>query len=517
LLHQHYQPQFTPAKEDNFITLTTHNDKADAINRTELQKLPGKVHQFKAEVSGEFSDRSFPADETLSLKVGAQIMFLKNDVGENRKFYNGKIGTIKSINDDKVIVSFPNETETLELKKELWQNIRYHYGLENDKIEEEELGTFKQYPIRLAWAITIHKSQGLTFDKAIIDAGASFAAGQVYVALSRLTALEGLVLKSRIYPNSIHTDERVLRFLQANEPDDEALQKMLKEEQEQFIRNSLVQSFSWAKVWEAIKLHVESYERRHVPEAEAAKAWANGLLNIVQDVQEVALRFQKQLVRLFEEGASDGYEQLHKRTATACNWFIKEADEKLLSSIDNHIEATKQKGRVKKYMKELHALRLVLERKKLQYQNVLNVATALHQSKSGADILEAVEALHKPQLVEAPAQPQEQHAKKKEKGETHRLSLQMYKEGKSIADIAQERNLATSTIEGHLASFIPTGEIDVLELIDQSKLDKILEVLEQESEPVFATSVKNKLGANFSFSEVRAALKYWEKEKENSL
>jgi hypothetical protein len=511
LLHKHYNPQFTPGGEDNFITLTTHNEKADAINRTELQKLPGKVHQFKAEVSGEFSDRSFPADETLSLKVGAQIMFLKNDVGENRKFYNGKIGIIKSISDDKVTVSFPNETDTLEIKKELWQNIRYHYEQDNDKIEEEELGTFRQYPIRLAWAITIHKSQGLTFDKAIIDAGASFAAGQVYVALSRLTGLEGLVLRSKIYPHCIHTDERVLKFLKANEPNEEELQQILKAEQEQFIRNSLVQSFSWAKVWETIKLHIESYERRHVPEAETAKEWANGLLIIVQDLQEVALKFQKQLVRLFEEGADDNYEQLNNRTATACNWFIKEADEKLLSSIDSHIEATKQKGRVKKYMKELQALRLVLERKKLQYQNVLNIATALHQSKSGAEILQAVEALHKPQPVETSTQ-QEQHAKKKEKGETYRLSLQMYKDGKSIADIAQERNLAPSTIEGHLASFISTGEIDVLELVDQSKLDKILEVLEQESEPVFATSVKNKLGNNFSYSEVRAAMKYWEKE-----
>ena len=208
---------------------------------------------------------------------------------------------------------------------------------------------------------------------------------------------------------------------------------------------------------------------------------------------------------------------MHKRTATACEWFIKEADEKLLASIDSHIEATKQKGRVKKYTKELQALRLVLERKKLQYQNVLNIATALHQSKSGTEILQAVEALHRPQIVHSAAQQQEQQAKKKEKGESHRLTLQMYKEGKSIEEISRERNLAPTTIEGHLASFISTGEIDILEMVDQSKLDKILEVLEQESEPVFATSVKNKLGNNFSYGEVRAAMKYWEKEKANSL
>ena len=139
-------------------------------------------------------------------------MFIKNDSGESRKYYNGKIGTIHSIDEKGIQIKFPNEATLLTLEKETWKNIRYHYHKEKDRIDEEELGTFTQYPIRLAWAITIHKSQGLTFDKAIIDAGASFAAGQVYVALSRLTSLSGLVLKSRIDPHCIHTDERVLEL-----------------------------------------------------------------------------------------------------------------------------------------------------------------------------------------------------------------------------------------------------------------------------------------------------------------
>jgi ATP-dependent exoDNAse (exonuclease V) alpha subunit len=151
----------------------------------------------------------FPQKKVLNLKAGAQIMFIKNDKGEFRRFFNGKIGVVKNIVGDKIYISFPNETDTLTLEKETWQNIKYNYNKASDKIEEEELGTFRQYPIRLAWAITIHKSQGLTFDKAIIDAGASFAPGQVYVALSRLTSLKGLVLHSRIHPNCISTDERV--------------------------------------------------------------------------------------------------------------------------------------------------------------------------------------------------------------------------------------------------------------------------------------------------------------------
>jgi hypothetical protein len=210
-LHEHYKPDFAPAKEENYIVLTSHNEKADLINRRELQKLPGTVFSYKAEISGEFYDRSFPAEEILNVKVGAQIMFIKNDKGEFRRFFNGKIGIIKNIFDEKIYVSFPGETDTLVLEKETWQNIKYNYNKDSDKIEEEELGTFRQYPIRLAWAITIHKSQGLTFDKAIIDAGASFAPGQVYVALSRLTSLQGLILHSRIQSNCISTDSRGFR------------------------------------------------------------------------------------------------------------------------------------------------------------------------------------------------------------------------------------------------------------------------------------------------------------------
>ncbi|MGI8633811.1 MAG: ATP-dependent DNA helicase, partial [Segetibacter sp.] len=213
VLHQHYHPEFSPRKAENYITLCSHNYKADEINQRELNKLPGKLYTYDAKITGEFYERSYPAEKQLQLKQGAQIMFIKNDKGEVRKFYNGKIGTVTRIEREKIAVTFPNEKEELEIEQEKWQNVRYDYNKENDALEEEELGTFTQYPIRLAWAITIHKSQGLTFEKAIIDAGASFAAGQVYVSLSRLTSLQGLVLKSRILPNCISTDRRVVDFV----------------------------------------------------------------------------------------------------------------------------------------------------------------------------------------------------------------------------------------------------------------------------------------------------------------
>jgi len=213
-LHSRYNPDFKPAKEDNYITLTTHNNKADEINKEELANLSGQVFSFKASIEGEFYEKSFPAEEYLNLKTGAQVMFLKNDLEKVRRYYNGKIGVVDKVEEDKIWVRCKTgiSEQLIEVKKEVWRNIQYTINKKSQQVEEQELGSFTQFPLRLAWAITIHKSQGLTFEKAIIDAGSAFAAGQVYVALSRCTSIEGIVLRSRISSNSLHSDERIVQF-----------------------------------------------------------------------------------------------------------------------------------------------------------------------------------------------------------------------------------------------------------------------------------------------------------------
>ncbi len=400
-LHQYYNPDFLPAKDQNYITLTSHNNKADIINQRELEKLGGRMYTYPAKITGEFYEKSFPAEKTLQLKKGAQIMFIKNDKGENRKFYNGKIGTIAKIESEKITVCFPNEKEELELEKETWGNIRYSYSNEKDALEEEELGTFTQYPIRLAWAITIHKSQGLTFEKAIIDAGSSFAPGQVYVSLSRLTSLQGLVLYSRISPACISTDNRVIEFV-SNELAEDALQQTLEQEQKVFVRQSLLQIFNFVKITDAVNAHLEEYEHRHIPEKDKCIQWATELSHSANGQLDVAEKFIKQLKYLFVTSEADGYKKLHERTNAAAKFFISELENKILSIIKDHIEEVKARQKVKRYVKELQGLILLYERKKQQVQQALQLADALHKAVNLDELLK-IAAQHKQHPSEKPS------------------------------------------------------------------------------------------------------------------
>ena len=213
LLNKRYIPGFKPADEENYITLTTHNIKADRINREELTKIKEDTFYFDAELQGDFPEKSFPNDSCLELKKGARVMFIANDTETPRRYYNGKIGVIANIDDDQIWVDCEDDV-SIEVKRETWENVRYAINKETNQIEEEKLGTYTQYPLRLAWAITIHKSQGLTFDKVIIDAAAAFASGQVYVALSRCRSLEGIVLSTLINQNALIVNDHIIRYTQ---------------------------------------------------------------------------------------------------------------------------------------------------------------------------------------------------------------------------------------------------------------------------------------------------------------
>ncbi|MEA2114767.1 MAG: helix-turn-helix domain-containing protein [Thermodesulfobacteriota bacterium] len=211
-LNKRYIQNFTPGDDQGYITLTTHNRSAESINQTRLQALTQKEHRFKAEISGDFPEHIYPTPATLLLKEGAQVMFVRNDPSVDKLYYNGKIGKISRISNKSISVICPGDREEIVVEPIIWDNIKYTLNEENKEIQENIIGKFEQYPLKLAWAITIHKSQGLTFEKAIIDAKAAFTHGQVYVALSRCKTLEGMVLSSPISSLGVQTDKAVMNF-----------------------------------------------------------------------------------------------------------------------------------------------------------------------------------------------------------------------------------------------------------------------------------------------------------------
>lgn len=322
VLETRFNPTFRRNKKDGYIILTTHNNKANEINIDELVSLDGDIFIYHAEVQDEFSDRAFPADELLQLKVGAQVMFIRNDTADKgKRYFNGKIGIVSRLDEEKIFVQCDDEPYEIEVQKEKWENIRYTLNKSTRQLDTDVLGSFTQFPLRLAWAITIHKSQGLTFEKAIIDAGEAFAPGQVYVALSRCTNLEGIVLQSRIRSSSLYSDNRIVEFSQRSASSNQ-LQEELAIARKQYQLSVLVSTFDFSEVISNCKElsaylieHDSSFNSEAIP-------WTDELFNKLQSLQETAAKFQLQLQYLFQQ--PDSPEEnfpLQERIAAAANYF----------------------------------------------------------------------------------------------------------------------------------------------------------------------------------------------------
>jgi hypothetical protein len=327
-LGSRFIPGFNAAKDEGYILLTTHNRKADAINIEELQKINAKQYEFMAVIEGEFPEKACPAEMGLTLKVGAQVMFLKNDtLDRGRRYFNGKIGVVTRIEDEKAFVQCQDEPFEIDVVKETWKNIRYTLNKNSRKLDEEVLGSFIQYPLRLAWAITIHKSQGLTFEKAIIDAEEAFAPGQVYVALSRCTCLSGMILESKIHPRCLHIDKRIVAFSKSNSSHVGLLAELAvaKKDYQSILLYSLFNfsiSVQYCKeIFEYVAEHGSSFNVETL-------GWLESLYQNIQDIQEVAIKFQSRLKVLFVDEDADGL-NVQQRITAASIYFTKRLDEVL--------------------------------------------------------------------------------------------------------------------------------------------------------------------------------------------
>ena len=590
-LNRRYKPDFIPNKNDGYISLTTHNNKATQTNKLELDKLKGKSIVYKAVIDGKFPEHSFPNKEELKLKVGAQVMFIKNDSSPEKLYFNGKIGKIISFQDEEVIVNSPDDDFNIIVNPEVWDNIKYAVDTETKEISEDKIGSYTQIPLRLAWSITIHKSQGLTFEKAIIDAEGAFAHGQTYVALSRCKSLEGLVLKSKITPNQIISDNNVISFnkdAEANQPND----KILQESKRTFQLDLISEIFNFYRFLYPVSRILDIYYKNRgsiegtieLPLTSIKECVSNLLkvnnsfnkqlksigdsLDIPESNSSIQERFIKAIVYFNDQTKSTIEVSLKKSNFTTDNKaiekdLIKQFDviEELLATKLLYFEGLKNNFNVAKFL-ELRAKSffLVKDKPKQQRKTIIEGTTnivlfellrklrneiaeredlihyqvftqkslyamcemlpmskqelnAVHGmgktriEKYGTEIVKVIKDYCNENDIEISSDVSvfEELKPKKKKGDTKKVSLELFKEGKSIDQIAEERELNSNTIFGHLASFVSAGEIKITDLISTTNYLELKKIIPTKTFDNLS-DLKHQVDDMYSYGELRLVL-----------
>jgi uncharacterized protein YpbB len=591
LLNTRYIPDFKGDTDEKYITLTSHNKAALAINTRKLSELEGKTHSFIAEITEEFPESMYPNELNLELKVGAQVMFVKNDIGQEKRYFNGKLGEITAIDDDSISVKCPNETEKITVSRAIWGNIKY--VLDDSKtMQEHIIGTFSQFPIKAAWAITIHKSQGLTFDRAIIDAASSFAHGQVYVALSRCKTFEGLVLSTPITPESVKSDSTISSFDQETEKQDlsenalfEAkkitqsdwirdlfdfkliknnlnyLRQTIEVAQNQFVAKTLQDVSEIVNIYQGeIDTVIDKFSRQlesliaqsQLPEEnqELQERIKKGSVYLSGKLQELTYNPLKIIdlscdnketksgvVKIWEQGLKHTFEKLMLLKNTQQGFdSTKYLSTKANISLDFEVEKsrllksqkTTESGgnsndlfnqlrvwrdsvandkNIEKYMvlsqKTLQALAEEMPRSKVGLAEISGFGKIKIQ-QYGDEILDIIIEFCEANGIEVSTIERVRKPAKKAlvKGSTQELSYNLFKEGKTIAEIAEIRQFAASTIEGHLTEYVKNNLLDIKLLMQEKKIKVIREFM-LENPDLKGSALKEALGEDYSYGEIR--------------
>lgn len=515
-LNRHYVPD-AEAQNDETITLTTHNYRAEELNRKALERIEYPSYFFDAEVEGEFPESAYPVPARIELKKGAQVMFVKNDT-QNGVYFNGKLATVVDIDGEDVTVRLAGSDVRYMLRTEVWENKRYSTSDRTGELQEEVIGTFSQYPIRLAWAITVHKSQGLTFERAIIDVGRAFAPGQVYVALSRLTSLEGLTLRTPISPDVVSTDAEVVEFSKRKEAQGE-LQPILRQKQAEFLRALLSETFDLSELLSEIN----RIRQKHSIIDEFEDAEMRGalpmLLQSINGEAENTQRFRAQLSHLLH--ARDD-QRLLDRTAKGTAYYEAKMIE-WLKQLLLHLEEVKQFAKTKTYQNALEELDTVLMRKWEHVQRSGHVARSIlsDQEVSVDAQLDAQRMAKRVKLIEevnahvmanpknsvrktgrvrkvkdsdAPSKP------KQPKGQTYIDTYALLDEGLSVEQVAEKRGLGKATIEGHIAKGISEGRLQIEKFLSSEQVNEIAAALKETDS---LNGAFDRLNKRYSFGQLR--------------
>ncbi len=511
-LNKHYQQKPDVGQA---ITLTTHNRQADEINQKALDELSSDYFHYEASVSDEFPESMYPVDLDLSLKVGARIMFTKNDTKTNR-YYNGKMATVLKLTKSSITVAIDEDSEPYDLERFTWENKKYEVSKDSKELEEEVIGSFRQYPIKLAWAITIHKSQGLTFDKACIDVARAFAAGQVYVALSRLRSLDGLILKQPIDGSSISNDTQVVDF-SATTHSAAQLMTALPDFQASYLESLIRQTFQLEHIIQQASYLLNKYAFGQFESDEIQRALPE-LRQLCQRERKNMVTFQAQLVRLLQERDA----QFQIRLKKGSGYYARLLWESTKSITRMRLELAEY-SKTKAMVTALEELEQQLLNTYHDLEKVVPLAEAIVSEKPVPENINSKALLakrHKELVGElklhvaaASKKSSLKTGRKKQvktgadavASETYQKTLSMVKDGLKPEEIADERGMAESTIYGHLSKLIGAGELDIAKLMSPDQLDSILHAMDEISFKSLS-ELKAALDDQYSYNELRLVL-----------
>lgn len=486
-LNERYQPDFDP-KDEAYVYLCSHNKMADDINQKKIKELGGRAHSYTADVIGDFKETQYPNDEVLELKIGAQIMFIRNDTSPDKKYFNGKLAQISYLDEDEISVILDGSEEEITLKAETWEQKKY--SLDDEKnIKEEVLGSFKQFPIRLAWAVTIHKSQGLTFDRLIIDAGKSFASGQVYVALSRCRTLEGIILKSKITPEVIFSDKRVSKFQDETHANSQ-IDEILNSEKYDYSIQKVIRRIDC--VWFVSALEswmVMTRSSKSIDKDQSQKLYIT-LKSEIENLKVIFQKFERILVQKTQKflKGEEEWQEVEVKAKGAVNFFFSNVNEKVFSPLKDFYSETKSVKGLKAFNEDFRVWLDDLEEYLKDLKDVHLLETLLFDKEKDAVISMSIN-----------------------KVPTHVLTYQLFQDGKTISEIARERGLVNSTIFGHLSKYAEQNLLDKSDLLRIYPKEKV-----NAFEKVFKQSPKDNINdwkaalpADFDFGEIRLIWNYY--------